>query len=624
MVAANRACTNRNQRVSGAMLVTISVVVLALPGLVRAAPSFTIQRTAASPNPVQRDASTTITTTIASTGPSASGILVDMEVHSAGGGKVYQQSTSNQNFAAGERKTLRWSWSVPATQAPGSYTIKIGVFSSTWSTLYAWSNNAGTLAVAGGVSLTVGKGGAGGGTVTSAPAGIDCGADCTEGYASGTAVTLTATPAAGSVFAGWSGGGCSGTGPCVLTVAAATSVVATFGAAAGALPALPSGWPGRLELGMVDSPGGAAQLRATGQFAFRYHYLAGGVNTGAGWASWLANGGFVTDFVQESVQNGFIPVFSYYMLAQSAPGNAQPEADGVYTNLQTAATMRAFYKDLTLFFQRAGASGGSPVVLHVEPDLWGYMQQRASGDDAATVRAQVAATALSDLAGLPNTVAGMAQAVRRLRDRYAPNVLLAYPLSVWGTGVDIDAADPPDSTVDVLAVRAGNWYQSLGAAFDIAFAEFADRDAGYYQYHLGRGNGAWWDAADHARMARFLAGFVGIAAQRVVMWQIPLGNTKMLAMDNTWRHFQDNLVEWFLDDPTRTHLGAYVQAGVVAFLFGPGGDGATCACDAARDGVTNPPPVNGNGGVSLSADDDGGFFRQKAWEYYAGGAIALD
>lgn len=43
------------------------------------------------------------------------------------------------------------------------------------------------------------------GTVTSSPAGIDCGADCSEPYASGTVVTLTATPAVGWRFDRWRG-----------------------------------------------------------------------------------------------------------------------------------------------------------------------------------------------------------------------------------------------------------------------------------------------------------------------------------------------------------------------------------------------------------------------------------
>src|SRR5215471_14961821 len=77
-------------------------------------------------------------------------------------------------------------------------------------------------------SLSVTKSGTGTGTVSSAPVGLACGATCSQGFRSGTAVTLTATPAAGSAFAGWSGGGYAGTATCVVTVNAACSVTATF------------------------------------------------------------------------------------------------------------------------------------------------------------------------------------------------------------------------------------------------------------------------------------------------------------------------------------------------------------------------------------------------------------
>jgi uncharacterized repeat protein (TIGR02543 family) len=51
--------------------------------------------------------------------------------------------------------------------------------------------------------LTVTNGG--NGTVTSSPAGIDCGTDCTEEYEAGTSVALTATPDTGYQFDGWTG-----------------------------------------------------------------------------------------------------------------------------------------------------------------------------------------------------------------------------------------------------------------------------------------------------------------------------------------------------------------------------------------------------------------------------------
>ena len=77
-------------------------------------------------------------------------------------------------------------------------------------------------------TLKAKKAGTGQGTVTSSPAGIECGPDCEEEYTEGTEVTLTASPTAGSTFTGWSGAGCSGTGTCKVTMSAAKEATATF------------------------------------------------------------------------------------------------------------------------------------------------------------------------------------------------------------------------------------------------------------------------------------------------------------------------------------------------------------------------------------------------------------
>lgn len=74
-------------------------------------------------------------------------------------------------------------------------------------------------------TLTVSK--TGSGSVSSSPAGINCGATCSATFVDNAVVTLTATPAAGYSFTGWSGA-CSGTGSCTVSMTDAQSVTATF------------------------------------------------------------------------------------------------------------------------------------------------------------------------------------------------------------------------------------------------------------------------------------------------------------------------------------------------------------------------------------------------------------
>ena len=78
------------------------------------------------------------------------------------------------------------------------------------------------------VTLTVSRSGAGSGSVSSSPAGIACGADCSEIYTSGTGVTLTATASPGSVFIGWTGPCAGQANPCTLTLTDDQAVTANF------------------------------------------------------------------------------------------------------------------------------------------------------------------------------------------------------------------------------------------------------------------------------------------------------------------------------------------------------------------------------------------------------------
>ena len=77
-------------------------------------------------------------------------------------------------------------------------------------------------------TLSVNKTGTGFGTLTSTPAGIDCGSTCAAIYIQNTIVALMATPATASYFTGW-GGACAGTiSTCNVTMNVAKPASADF------------------------------------------------------------------------------------------------------------------------------------------------------------------------------------------------------------------------------------------------------------------------------------------------------------------------------------------------------------------------------------------------------------
>jgi sugar lactone lactonase YvrE len=98
--------------------------------------------------------------------------------------------------------------------------------------------------------LTVKKAGNGEGTLTSTPAGISCGSQCTAEYREGKVVELKAEAKASSEFAGWSTisgnpGTCTGTtSPCQVTMGEATELQAEFNFQAGVI-AITSLTPGQ-------------------------------------------------------------------------------------------------------------------------------------------------------------------------------------------------------------------------------------------------------------------------------------------------------------------------------------------------------------------------------------------
>jgi len=392
----------------------------------------------------------------------------------------------------------------------------------------------------------------------------------------------------------------------------------------------------RLHFGLASQPSDLGWMTSSGVlWRYRYQYLTGGVNTGTGWETWNSpTGAFAGLYMTASAGSGYIPVFSYYELLQSHPSTGASESDRDYGNLNNAATMAAYYANFKLLMQAAGAYGKT-VVVQIEPDLWGYLEQRAAGGAASTLSASVASSGFGEVSGIPNTAQGFAFALLKLRDLYGPNAILAIHASEWGSGIDIASDTSP--TVNAVAEAdktaafldsAGLSSNPFGSTWDLVFNDVDDHDAGWWEKQ-GADNGGftlWWDPSNtrFPNFARYLSWVAELhtrTARPQVVWQVPEGNQYFLTMNNTCGHYQDNVAQYFI-----SHASNLYAAGLIAVLFGAGNSCQTNNTDAQHDGITN------NGGItttdapgycsacnthmSTSTDDDGGFLRQFVGQYY--------
>jgi hypothetical protein len=146
-------------------------------------------------------------------------------------GQTHQTMSGTGRFTTtGESYTMSYDMMLDSSGLPVSGTLTMNGASMDVASLNAcgyFSDLGSTPSTPSTYTLTTSKSGTGG-TLTSNPAGITCGSDCSESYASGTKVTLTATSSSGATFSGWSGA-CSGTATtCTVTMDAAQTVKATF------------------------------------------------------------------------------------------------------------------------------------------------------------------------------------------------------------------------------------------------------------------------------------------------------------------------------------------------------------------------------------------------------------
>lgn len=332
-----------------------------------------------------------------------------------------------------------------------------------------------------------------------------------------------------------------------------------LGAAGGAIPAA---LPQRIGWGTnqwSETAGQDWQVNSGVPWDYDYQYITWG------WENWGPN--FVTRFVSQAWSKNYIPVISVYMMLGVPPSTGEGAAPYA-AKLQNATTVSDYLASLAR--AAAQAKGSKPVIFHIEPDFYGFMQayKYSSGqpnpDDPSSYPVAL------NISGYPNNLAGFGRRIVDVIHATAPNALVAPHASMWATTGDPNNVSAAEATS--MAQRTAAFIGAMGGdQADLWFVEWSDRDS-------GSGLRPWWDATDRTlpRPTRALLwehALSAAAGKRLILWQVPSGN---MSLDNTPQHYQDNRAAYAFSHPREL-----ADAGVIGVLFG-GGDGN--ATEPSTDG----------------------------------------
>lgn len=332
----------------------------------------------------------------------------------------------------------------------------------------------------------------------------------------------------------------------------------------------------------------------------RYRYLSAGIPDGAGpcatcqanctakgtscknsaggcawWGCWQSDtnppGDYVRSLISESKAKGQFAMVTYYNFFQAS---GLPEGPGQLVKANDAVWLARYLNDWRFVLQQVGQE---VVLLHIEPDLWGYGQQLNANPHL--IAAKVKTANPTDCAAIEDSFAGLGKCMIAMTRKYAPKAKVALQASAWATGIDV--ALNTNASFDMVgeATKVANYMIECGASDgDYLVVEASDRD---YAWYATQGQPLrQWDPTNatlpnftqHFTWASTIAKKVGKA---LVWWQVPVGHAGLPNMTQKWK---DNRVDYFF-----AHTAEVAKAYGAAMVFGPG-DG----------NQTTPSTDNGN------------------------------
>jgi len=308
-------------------------------------------------------------------------------------------------------------------------------------------------------------------------------------------------------------------------------------------------------------------------------YLVG-VGAGA-WPTWNSPDGAYITYTAQSIQAyGAIPMYTLYQMTANGEGNL--------SGINDATFMNNYWAQVRLMYQRIAALG-TPVLINLEPDFWGFVAAQAPDRDATRLAAVV--NSQPECGGLPNTAGGLGQCLVQMGRQIAPKALVGFPPAFWsGTPAAIGAQ-----------MRAVGAHQA-----DFIVAQTSDRDAGCREVSsppaecTGRSGPFYWDESNIAspnfhESQRQISDYRAALGNGlpILWWQTPMG-VPSDTPGGTDLHYRDNHVDYMLRNAQE-----YGDTHTFAIVFSPGGS------------------------VQTSISTDGGQFARLSAQYLARGGATL-